>query len=174
MNHAQSGVSIDFQLYRQALDCSTKRRQSTPAINHTHCDWVNATPPSPDRCQTNRPWCKRRWHSHTPVPSHSNTLMRLPARLQNTNADPAHGEHCSIRSTKADNPSIPRRISTGSTINQIFPGFTIKDTSTAPPANSAKPSVAIPAHDHPVREDAAYPPTQASVLSLPEPTQATE
>lgn len=38
---------------------------------------------SSPRGQANRPRCKRRQQSHTPVPSHTNSLMRLPARLQN-------------------------------------------------------------------------------------------
>lgn len=157
-----STVSIGFQLYFRTHDCNPKRRQSTPAINHAHCGCVNTMPPSPERCQTNRPRCKRRWHSHTPVPSHSNTLMRLPARLQNTNAEPEHGERCNACSTNTGNPSIPRRMSTGSTISQIFPGFAIKDTSATPPANAAIPSTAVPAHDCSFRGDAAYSPMQAS------------
>src|SRR5690606_39351025 len=63
--------------------------------------------------------------NQTPVPSHNSTLMRLPARLQNTNAEPEHGECPSACCTIIDKPSMPRRISTGPATSQMRPGFTI-------------------------------------------------
>ncbi len=63
-------------------------------------------------------------------------------------------ELCNACSTNTDKLSIPHRISTGATINQISPGFAIKDTSTTPPTSTAKPSTAVPTHD---RHDACEP-----------------
>src|SRR5664279_4237956 len=72
-----------------------------------------------------RPLCNRRWHNHTPVPSQSTTLMRLPERLRKTNADSEQGACPKACWTTIDKPSMPRRMSTGATANQIAAGFDI-------------------------------------------------
>ena len=122
-------INKGFYLFCQAVKCAggnaDNRCQSTPAISHSHFACVNVKQGSFDFGQTNLPWCKRRWHSHTPVPSHNNTLTRLPARLQNIKAEPAQGARCKDCCTTSDKPSMPRRISTGSTASQIFPGMAI-------------------------------------------------
>lgn len=134
-------INKGFLLFCQARKCAIgnadNRCQSTPAINHSHCACVNVKQCSSDFGQINRPLCKRRWHNHTPVPSHSNTLMRLRARLQNIKAEPAQGACCKDCCTSIDKPSMPRRISTGSAANQIFPGLAINPGISAIPLTIA-------------------------------------
>lgn len=91
------------------------------------------------------PRCSRRWHNQTPLPSHSSSFRRLPARLRNTNAEPAHGACSNACCTMADRPSMPRRRSTGSTASQICGGASIKPgIAAAPPARRLKWSAAVP------------------------------
>jgi len=114
-----------FYTCQLAQGTADKRCQSTPAISHCHCSNVTKKHTSLILGQMKRPLCKRRWHNHAPVPSQSTTLMRLPERLRKTNADPEQGACPKACWTIIDNPSMPRRMSTGSTANQIAAGFVI-------------------------------------------------
>ena len=122
INGLKAGCFYTCQLAEGTAD---KRCQSTPVINHCHCSNVTKKPASVTLGQMKRPLCKRRWHNHTPVPSQTTTLMRLPERLRKTNADPEQGACPKACWTTIDKPSIPRRMSTGATANQIAAGFVI-------------------------------------------------
>ena len=54
-----------------------RRCQSTPAISHCHCSSLSSHTASPACGQTKWPLCKRRWHSHRPLPSQHTSLSRL-------------------------------------------------------------------------------------------------
>ena len=114
-----------FYTCQLAEGTADKRCQSTPVINHCHCSNVTKKHGSVALGQIKRPLCNRRWHNHTPVPSQTTTLMRLPERLRKTNADPEQGACPKACWTSIDNPSMPRRMSTGATANQIAAGFVI-------------------------------------------------
>lgn len=122
INDLKTGYFYTCQLAEGTAD---KRCQSTPVINHCHCSNVTKKHSSLTLGQMKRPLCNRRWHNHTPVPSQTTTLMRLPERLRKTNADPAQGACPKACWTTIDKPSIPRRMSTGATANQIAAGFVI-------------------------------------------------
>jgi hypothetical protein len=122
INGIKTGYFYTCQLAQGTAD---KRCQSTPLINHCHCSKVTEKHGSVNFGQMKRPSCSRRWHNHTPVPSQSTTLMRLPERLRNTNADPEQGACPKACWTTIDKPSMPRRMSTGETANQIAAGFDI-------------------------------------------------
>ena len=120
INDIKAGYFYTCQLAEVTAE---KRCQSTPVINHCHCSNVTKKHASLTLGQMKRPLCNRRWHNHTPVPSQTTTLMRLPERLRKTNADPEQGACPKACWTSIDKPSIPRRISTGETANQIAAGF---------------------------------------------------
>ena len=122
INSLKTGCFYTCQLAEGTAD---KRCQSTPVISHCHCSNVTKKHASLTLGQMKRPLCKRRWHNQTPVPSQTTTLMRLPERLRKTNADPEQGACPKACWTSIDKPSIPRRISTGETANQIAAGFDI-------------------------------------------------
>ena len=122
INDLKTGYFYTCQLAEGTAD---KRCQSTPAINHCHCSKVTEKHGSDTFGQMKRPLCNLRWHNHTPVPSQSTTLMRLPERLRKTNADPEQGACPRVCWTSIDKPSMPRRMSTGATANQIAAGFVI-------------------------------------------------
>ena len=121
-NDLKTGYFYTCQL---AAGTADKRCQSTPVISHCHCSNVTKKHASLTLGQMKRPLCNRRWHSHTPVPSQTTTLIRLPERLRNTNADPEQGARPKACWTTIDSPSMPRRMSTGETANQIATGFDI-------------------------------------------------
>jgi hypothetical protein len=114
-----------FYTSQLAAGTADKRCQSTPVINHCHCSNVTKKHASLTLGQMKWPLCKRRWHNQTPVPSQTTTLMRLPERLRKTNADPEQSGCPKACWTIIDKPSIPRRMSTGETANQIAAGFVI-------------------------------------------------
>jgi hypothetical protein len=122
INDLKTGYFYTCQLAQGAAD---KRCQSTPVINHCHCSNVTKKHASLTLGQMKRPLCNRRWHNQTPVPSQTTTLMRLPERLRKTNADPEQGACPKVCWTSIDKPSIPRRMSTGETANQIAAGCVI-------------------------------------------------
>lgn len=122
INSLKTGYFYTCQL---AEGTAGKRCQSTPVINHYHCSNVTKKHGSVALGQIKRPLCNRRWHNHTPVPSQTTTLMRLPERLRKTNADPEQGACPKSCWTSIDKPSMPRRMSTGATANQIAAGFVI-------------------------------------------------
>src|SRR5450631_1906435 len=122
INDIKAGYFYTCQLAEGTAD---KHCQSTPVINHCHCSNVTKKHGSVTLGQMKRPSCKRRWHNHTPVPSHTTTLMRVPERLRKTNADPEQGACPKACWTTIDKPSIPRRMSTGETANQIASGLVI-------------------------------------------------
>jgi hypothetical protein len=122
-----------------------KRCQSTPAASQSHCARLRQTPASVIFGQTKPPRCNRRWHNQTPLPSHTSKRNRFPALFLNTNATPEHGACPKASWTIIDKPSIPRRISTGATANQICNGSPIIKVPARPPTtNSPIPSQAIP------------------------------
>ena len=120
INGLKTGYFYTCQLAEGTAD---KHCQSTPVINHCHCSKVTKKHASLTLGQMKRPLCNRRWHNHTPVPSQTTTLMRLPERLRKSNAAPEQGACPKACWTSIDKPSIPRRISTGETANQIAAGF---------------------------------------------------
>jgi hypothetical protein len=95
--------------------------------------------------QTKHPRCRRRWQSQTPFPSHTNSRNLLPGRFLNTNTEPAQGDCPKDCCTIIDNPSMPRRISTGATASQIRSGLGISpDTLAAHPAIKLTLMPAVP------------------------------
>jgi len=122
INGLKTGYFYTCQLAEGTVD---KRCQSTPVINHCHCSNVTEKHALLTLGQMKRPLCNRRWHNQTPVPSQTTTLIRLPERLRKTNADPEQGACPKACWTTIDKPSIPRRMSTGATANQIAAGFAI-------------------------------------------------
>ena len=122
INDIKAGYFYTCQLAEGTAD---KRCQSTPVINHCHCSNVTKKDSSLTLGHKKRPLCNRRWHNHTPVPSQTTTLMRVPERLRKTNADPEQGACPKACWTTIDSPSMPRRMSTGETANQIAAGFVI-------------------------------------------------
>lgn len=98
-----------FRLANVPGGTADKRSQSTPATSQRHSSGVTEKQLSVAFGQIKPPRCKRRWHSQTPLPSHSNSFRRLPARLRNTNAEPAHGGCPNACWTMADRPSGRQR-----------------------------------------------------------------
>lgn len=105
---------------QRASGTADKRCQSTPVTSHCHCVALTKKHGSLVLGQTKLPRCRRRWHNQTPLPSQSNSRRRLPALLRNTIADPAQGACPKPCWAIADKPSMPRRMSTGDTANQIW------------------------------------------------------
>jgi hypothetical protein len=115
-----------IQTCHWAFGIADKRCQSTPIINQRHCSGVSEKHGSDSFGQMKPPRCKRRWHSQTPVPSQTSTLIRLPGRLRNMKASPAQGLCPNACWTTMESPSMPRRMSTGWTASQMAGGWDIR------------------------------------------------
>ena len=130
---------------QRASGTADRRCQSTPETSQCHCASLTKKQGSVVLGQTKPPLCRRRWHSHTPLPSQISNRKRFPALFRNTNAIPEHGACPRASWTIIDKPSMPRRMSTGITASQICAGSPIKsDPATTSIATALIPSQAIP------------------------------
>jgi hypothetical protein len=126
-----------FQSFQSGIFETESRCQSTPAMSQFHCVAVKVQTASPICGQTKLPLCSRRWHSHTPVPSHINNFNRLFRRFRKAYADPSLGDLPSDCCTHNANPSAPTRMSTGSIAHQIMGGSGITIAAPSVPPTSA-------------------------------------
>jgi hypothetical protein len=81
-----AGFSGRFQSLAPSGKTASRRCQSTPETSHSHCAGDRLKNPSPGLGQVKEPLCKRRWASHTPLPSQANTARRDQPRHRSSSA----------------------------------------------------------------------------------------